>query len=388
MQQFDLFGALRPDALELATLDRLAFLSDEAPHRVLLAAQSGDVLEPSAPPHPSERRLQILRLITADLVKEGGKNLRYTARSAMHKEVRRGDVLGAARWARLVALIDGPQATRQYARRIVLEETRAVACLLEWRGARGLSGERLIRALAAAPKKWLLEERVRADCEALRLLVYPAALRAGTLTPAEIARVVEAQQPVLEDAYRLLWRVQLTREAAVVTHLREALLLRAQQDGDEEAAALAQGSEPYLAEALVERLCGVRSAEASEIPAEAEQPLEDVALTVPPLRAYVYDPHTRPGRQRLVQHLGQLRPERPLPPGLELRWSGMARGAAWRAAAVAQAGAAGLALPWEAVVIPAGLWDAAVQIDGFFYDTLCREAGLTLPLPRVDWRGS
>jgi len=381
--QFDLFGALRLDDLTPATLDRLAFLRDSPPEQVVLAARDGALLEPG---HADDRALRPLRMICRDLVSNDGQNLRYVIRSAMHKEVRRGDVLAAARWARLMQLVDGEPAVRQYARRILFEETRDTALALDWRGKRGVSGERMVRAVAAAPKKWSLPVRIEAGVGRLRLLAYPDALRAPPVSPGDIDRLVSAESPTLSEVMRLQWRVMLAAEAAVTTHLREALRRRAETLGDATFASLAAGNEAWLDDVLLERLSGTIDPTAAEAGADRDAPLDDRVLTLPPLRAYVYDPHTRPGRRRLVQHLARIAPGVAQPAGVDLRWSGMARGAAWRAAATEQGL---LDAAWEAVSIDAPLWSAAEMADAMYYEKLYRDAGLTgFPFPRTGWRAS
>ena len=146
-QQFDLFGALRVEDIALADLDRIRFLTEDPPGFIELDAQRGVVVKPASPP---PKRVRAARAITEDLVKRSGAGFRYVVRSAMHKEVRRGDAQAAVRWAKLMRLIDGDTAVRQYARRILFEETRAVSLLSQWRPRD--SAERRIRQLCDAAK--------------------------------------------------------------------------------------------------------------------------------------------------------------------------------------------------------------------------------------------
>lgn len=378
--QFDLFGALRLDDLTLGTIDRLAFLRDSAPYRVVLA-RDGALLSASAP--PTERVLRPLRMICADLTGSDGKNMRYIVRSAMHKEVRRGDVPAAVHWARVMQLIDGAAAVRQYARRILFEETRDTALALSWRGQRSLSPEQMIRSVAAAPKKWALSAHRAVSCGAARLLAYPEALRAPPLSPSEIDRLVGASSLALSEAFRLQWRVTLAAEPAVRAHLREALRRRAPPSGDADFAALSAGGEAHLEEVLLERLCGLIDPAAGEAAPDRDDVVDDREVTIPPLRAYIYDPHTSLGRRRLIAHLARIAPSAEMPPGLDLRWSGMARGAAWRAST-----SAWRAVDWETVEIPEALWAAAALADGLYYGKLYRDAGITgIPFPRGGWQG-
>ena len=378
--QFDLFGALRLDDLTLGTIDRLAFLRDSAPHRVVLA-RDGALLSASAP--PTERVLRPLRMICADLTGADGKNMRYITRSAMHKEVRRGDIPAAVRWARVMQLIDGAAAVRQYARRILFEETRDTQLALSWRGQRNLSPEQMIRSVAAAPKKWALPAHQAASCGAARLLAYPEALRAPPISPGEIDALVSTPSLTLSAAFRLQWRVTLASEPAVRTHLREALRRRAATSGDASFEVLCSGNEAYLDEVLLEHLCGLIEPSAGTASPDRNTAVDDRVVTIPPLRAYIYDPHTSLGRRRLVEHLPQIAPSVALPPGLDLRWSGMARGAAWRASTPEWQG-----VSWASVTIPAALWSAAVLTDALYYEQLYQDAGLTgFPFPRRGWQG-
>jgi hypothetical protein len=357
----------------LSDLDRIRFQTDTSPSFIELDAQRGVAIQLRDPPR---RLLKTARAITEDLVKRGGAGFRYVARSAMHKEVRRGDGAAAMRWARLLRLIDGESAVRQYARRILFEETRAVSLLGDWRT--GDSAERRIRQLAAAAKLWTLPARQAVRCGPRRLLAYASALSAPPLTPDQIDRTL--REPDLDALYRLLWRVQLAAEPAVVTALRDALSRRLPEDSPLSTLPGA-ASDPWLLEVMIESLLGIRS---EGTHADEVAPVEDTVLTVPPLRDYVYDAHTRPGQVRLARSLAGIAPGIPMPSGVDLRWSGMARGVLWRELAMEQGGTA---QPWEAVSIPEELWAAAHLLDGFYYERLYRDAGLHTPFPRRDWRG-
>lgn len=377
--QFDLFGALRLDTLSLDTVDRLAFMQDGHPQPVVLA-RDGGLLSPP-PPHHILRPLQ---LICADLTGNQGRNMRYVVRSALHKEVRRGDVAAAVRWSRILQLIDGPAAIRQIARHILFEETRNTELAMAWRGQRNLNPEQMIRAIAASPKKWQLSAHRGASYGQRRLLAYPTALRSSPITPPEIEQTVNRSTLTLDEAFVLQWRVMLSGERPVQTHLHECIVRRAQRETDSVLQGLAAGNESHGDEVMLERLCGVSSPEACETGPDRDVAVDDRVLTLPPLRAYVHDPHTRPGMRRLTKHLSSIRPQHPPPPQVDLRWSGMARGAAWRAALGDKPETA-----WEAIDIPDALWHAAVQADAFFYARLCREAHVPgLTFPRTVWNSA
>lgn len=359
--------------LALSDLDRIRFLTDETPSVLELDAQRCVALQPRDPPL---RLLRAARAITTDLVQRQGAGFRFVARSAMHKEVRRGDGVAAVRWARLLGLIDGTASVRQYARRILFEESRALSLLSVWKPRD--SAERRIRQLSATAKVWSLPSRKQQRCGRRRLLAYTAALSAPPLTPSQIDRTLESAN--LDAMYRLMWRVQLAAEPAVKTALREGLV-RALPRSSGLRAVTRAASDDWLIEVMLEALAGVQG-EGSHAP--EEPPLEDRVLTVPVLRPYVYDSHTRPGRIRLQRCLSSIAPGALMPSGVDLRWSGMARGVLWREMAAEQGGTD---QPWEAIEIPAELWQAAHLLDGFYSERLYREAGLHTPFPRRGWRG-
>ena len=360
--------------LELSDLDRIRFLSDERPLVLELDAQRCVALQPREPP---PRLLRAARAITTDLVQRKGAGFRFVVRSAMHKEVRRGDAVAAVRWARLLGLIDGTSAVRQYARRILFEESRAVSLLSVWKPRD--SAERRIRQLSAAAKAWSLPERKRQRCGRRRLLAYSAALSAPPLTPSQIDRALA--DPSLDTLYRLMGRTRLAAEPAVKTALYEGLLRVLPADSPLRAVSGA-ASDSWLIEVMIETLVGVLG-EGTHAP--ESKPIDDRVLTVPVLRPYVYDSHTRPGRVRLQRCLSSIAPGVPMPSGVDLRWSGMARGVLWRELAEEQGGTE---QAWEAIEIPDELWQAAHRLDGFYYERLYRDAGLHTPFPRRGWRGS
>ncbi len=74
---------------------------------------------------------------------------------------------------------------------------------------------------------------------------------------------------------------------------------------------------------------------------------------------YVYDRHVRQGARRIEEHRETIAPMKPLPDGIDLRWSGQIEGVGWRYAAFAQFGEAYREVPWEHVEMTAQYWDRA-----------------------------
>jgi hypothetical protein len=77
---------------------------------------------------------------------------------------------------------------------------------------------------------------------------------------------------------------------------------------------------------------------------------------VPPFEDYVFDLHTRQGRARLRDSGSKVLPNKPMPAGLDLRWSGAQIGVIWRDLAVTQGFTSLLDVPWEDVVFTPEVW--------------------------------
>lgn len=83
-------------------------------------------------------------------------------------------------------------------------------------------------------------------------------------------------------------------------------------------------------------------------------PLVEVeSIDVPFARDYVFDCHMRQGLQRLEEAGMPLRWQEPMPPGLDLRWSGAEAGTLWRYLAQQQKGTQDVA--WESISIEPAL---------------------------------
>ncbi len=68
------------------------------------------------------RRCAHLEMAT-DVVRDHGRRWRWLILSALHKELRRGDIVAARHWAAWLAHCDGPSAPLEYLRKIWSEET-------------------------------------------------------------------------------------------------------------------------------------------------------------------------------------------------------------------------------------------------------------------------
>lgn len=295
--------------------------------------------------------------------KAQGTTDEYTAVSAMHKEIRRGDVTAAVYWSDRVAEFRGARGVDQYLRRILFEETHNVALFWQWDDTR--SHYRLMTAqLATSRKKWE-ETGMRG--------LYPIALKAhmaaSSLPPIELRELESAPKPdkyefyewtllharAKERAARLFSRrskqfvEDRRRTAELLAHtLRRALFAEGHTDVS---ALLLRRKGNYELNLAIETLVGLRDRSADEH-AVREACLAEIRAPLRP-QLYVFDGHTSEGRKRLNK--AKLVRGQPIK-GLDLRWSGHSLAIYWRYTAFAEYGKRYRDVPWESVKLDPQLW--------------------------------
>lgn len=325
--------------------------------------------------------------IHEDLTVNGGGNFKYVVRSALHKEIRRGDVEKAVRWGRLFARIDGASKVKAYVKNILFEETRNLRLSSEWKTTRGISAEHMVRQITASIKKWQVSARIRDNVFARYVAAYRRALDAleAPLTPQDVDTTVNGTTD-LDTLYELFWAVQLrnTRELYVALDGSLRTVLFRSTDNDALTLASQWPKHMYTTKTAIEILCGAWSPDANMFNTEdlSKEVITMTHMEVPEIRDYVYDNHTRPGLARYKSKMLQLVPGAPEPARLDTRWSGLVRGVAWREMACKN-GIDIQNVPWEDVSIPQQVWDDVNYVDAFFYPKLYRAAGITnIPMPR------
>jgi hypothetical protein len=314
-----------------------------------------------------------------DIHSDGCKRTRFEIVSAMHKEIRRGDVEAALYWADLLSRYSEGY-VRNYVRRIVGEETRNWPLFMRALSPGVSSYRELVAAIASSRKKWehkegrrLFEEQMRAyDRETYAALPWPEVVSKLT------AAIDLGDVPRLYDA----WTTLDSGENAEAACAMDRILVAAVENRFPEIAgqptafmsARERHGEVNLWETrltLVEMLAGAWDSSMNDF-AHAPEPATEfndgsVLRRFPP---YVYDCHVREGARRLAEHGDEIAPRTPQPDGLDLRWSGQIEGVAWRYAAYAQFGDAYSDVAWERVDMTSDYWDrarafqAAIEEDG------------------------
>lgn len=346
-------------------------------------ARTGNVLSSHGDVTAAERAN--LELIRKDYG-TGWNGFSYVIRSALHKEVRRGDIAMASRWGKLLALASGEPKVRAYVKQILFEETRNLSLLSVWKGARGFDADTMVRQITASTKKWEMEER-RGAFERYVFAYMRALPTLGKAFPKpdEIQAAVASAD--LDQLYEMFWRIHISQNTAVLAAFDNAIRVALSESGDDNKETFSNlwPTHFYTTKVGCELLAGVWSGEANRLVRDMTVSIssEPAVIDVPHIEEYAYDNHTRPGLVKYVANLKNAHAGKKLPSGVDLRWSGMVRGACWREYAHAQHGADYVNTPWEKVEIPKDVWNAVVHVDGFFYGSLYRRAGIRgIPDPR------
>ncbi|HET8844827.1 MAG TPA: hypothetical protein VFN35_25370, partial [Ktedonobacteraceae bacterium] len=135
--------------------------------------------------------------------------LRFIVKSALHKEIRRGDVVRALLWARWCAHYHGNSWPKSYVKRLLLEEGRCVELCRNWQSLTRVSWIEVVAQAAAMRKKWELPQRAGIFPEYVS--AFAASESEQALTSAN--EVAEASKNCSSrfDLFLLFWRAQRSR---------------------------------------------------------------------------------------------------------------------------------------------------------------------------------
>ena len=296
-----------------------------------------------------------------DIHTEGCRRSRFEIVSALHKEMRRGDVEAALYWADILSRYSESY-VENYARRIVGEETRNWV-LFGKALSHGATGYReLVAAVASSRKKWehrngrrLFEEQMRSynrDTYEGRTWPEVVIAMASAIGASDVPRLYDAwaaldekNEPDAIEAMDHVLVAETARRFPIVTgqaEIVEAYRGHVNLDAWE------------IRLTLVEMIAGAWDVSMNEFPHGPTRVSEiadgRVIRRFPP---YVYDRHVRQGAWRIAEYRNDIAPMKRLPEGIDLRWSGQIEGVAWRYAAFAQFGDGYRDRAWEDVEMTA-----------------------------------
>ena len=279
--------------------------------------------------------------LVSDLLENGGRRHLSWVKSALHKEIRRGDFELACRWGTLWARVRKPGDVRQYVRRIWCEESRNVEGLQKAFATRGWRIP--LYVLCCSPKDWQLGWDVG--------WASPDAMRAWGRADSVELDLSAFEGDDVDAALVAFWAMGgpdghgTDYRGTEAWEQRNAIL---RQRANERYPGLAigdirrQNDEPSLWFAAAFGRFKPEEANFFEMPEESEAP---DTLYIPRFADYVFDSHTWLGRKRLKSVT--LDWEVPMSEGVDLRWSGDWSGTLWRYLAFRQFGT--LDIPWERV---------------------------------------
>lgn len=298
--------------------------------------------------------------------------LRFIIKSALHKEIRRGDVVQALLWARWCAHYHGQSWPKSYVKRLLLEEGRNVELCKNWQSLTHLSWVDMVAQAAAMRKKWELPDRVGVFSE--YVAAFEASRDEGVLTGIQEVREASEHCSSRFELFRLFWRAQRSGYIHASSWLIDALRPRAKALGgvaqewvEQE---LWRTTPFYGPKVLIEMVTGAWSAKANSI--DDRKILLRPAMNqgiplLPAVPIYAYDCHDSEGRKRLIRAWTHIAQNEPLPAELDLRWSGMLAGVCWREFAARQFPYDAIQRKWEEAGIDQSTWQAAMACDRFFY---------------------
>lgn len=286
-----------------------------------------------------------------DKFKTKDRNLWFCCVSALHKELRIGDAGRAVAFGRLLeAFEDG--SVRQYLTRILFEETRNLELVRLFTRRPPVRWEDLVDMFCASRKHWELSVDVGCMSEWWLLTGRIPTLRVNV---EDFRRAVKSEG--WREAYSMMMSVtyegldnEWTKDAkavAMMEVLADVGTTRFPQWEPEirwMAQHAHQNDEPTTLFAVA---AGMWSEEANHFDAPNRT---ELACQLPWFRDYVYDCHTREGKDRIEKAGDSMGWGKPMPRGLDLRLSGSNAGCMWRKIAFPKFG--NIIVPWENVIPP------------------------------------
>lgn len=284
----------------------------------------------------------------------------FLTRSALHKEIRRGCLPRALKWAALV----GKDRAKQYIRGIVHEEFRHLDFSIRVRELDKYDADTLVEMACRAVKKWECKCRLDVIDHFLDGFAYSQKNGESVDVPKEF---FECDSP--RDFYRLYWRCQQqNKQLAKFTQLcwNECLkkpdfrpLARHYNWTD----LIDRNSTEFLIDCMTGKICTSCGLEYRKHKAEEDKPPMDV--DVPVVRGYVHDVHTGLGKSRVKDGFAQLAKDLLAVGGrLDLRWSGQFTGIVYRYKAYEKYGAEYVLADGRDVKLP----KEAFEVDYWYYD--------------------
>lgn len=292
---------------------------------------------------------------------------KWLLKSAFHKEVRRCDVERGYHYAMLIKELLGASTLRSYCRMIIFEETRNIKLYEKMYTERGREIEHAI-ALIASKNKWHLDGRSEA---------YPVYLQAHAnilksdkrFSAIDCKKII--QQGSLLERYELFFGEHYERIDEDIKIVKAMLQSELKQSSNVYARILGSRKlDFYEIKVGHEILVGMFDTHSCD-KFEYEKPTR---LVFPEYAPYVYDNHTFQGKALLRKHWNDIRFGKELPYPIDIRWSGLIRGVAWRELG---RGRNLIETNWEDIKMDDNeYWEQIRLLDVFFYKKFLDDIGV------------
>jgi hypothetical protein len=298
---------------------------------------------------------------------------RHEAVSAMHKEIRRGDVQASLYWADILSR-HSDYYVKRYVRQIVGEETRNWN--LYWMALR--PGEHsyrdMVGAIASSRKKWEHKNVCRPFKEQLKAF-WDLNESNYDFKPGE-ELIEETRAALKRDDMPLIFKLFAAiecKEEDETTLAFEHVLCEEVEHRFEDMKNLKFFMEKYPGWTgrdnwenrltMIEMLTGAWDKTMNEFIHDPEGAYEyDDGALLKKFPDYVYDKHLIQGQRRLEKYFDKIGPMKPMPDKLDMRWSGQFMGVSWRYAAYVQFGDNYVNARWEDVKWSKEFWEYTLSM--------------------------
>lgn len=303
--------------------------------------------------------------IAVDIACNNGVEFRHLLMSAFHKEIRRSDLKMAMHYGSLLSRTIGAGFVSKYARTIAFEETRN-ASLLDYLGKHSWKVD--VAILALSTKKWELPERLGHTF--LKSEAYQRAVSRG---PREEDPVNLWEHERYFDAVEELFRIRLHDKTKTVRVKMFELLHEIDPSNPIGVLVAKDKVKPSFYDCILgmEMFYGMVDEDDFLYENTNPQEIEDNVIVFP--SSYAFDIHTLAGKSAIYRNWKKIKPNEPLPNGLDLRWSGSVLSCLWREKAFAKFGSEYKNKKWEEVDIYNDEWRMAKIYDAGFYKKMYKK---------------
>lgn len=292
--------------------------------------------------------------------------------SAFHKSIRRGDGQAALYWGEFLELAKGKYYVNAYVKGIIFEETRNMKLpglmVGDWRDN--------VKYLAASRKRWELKCRIKNRIYERQLEARKRADELGSINELEL-NAIEIDN--LDLAFELLYRSRNDKKTWTI--FEDKIRHKVHNCVPMEVYKQLKGA--VNMEFAIEVGWGdLDFSECEEIDMEKVNRWHPVKILAPDMKFsdWVYDFHVS-GGARIIKNWPDIRPGKPLPKGVDLRWAGSAIGIMWKEKAFEQYGMDYKKKRWEEVEIPDRLWRLMVNEDDAVLGGVLQRYGTYFPEP-------